>query len=97
MSVGADRPFRPSHRFRTIHGDGVSPRQAERTLMSILYNHDTVPDLVTLTCELALSMRQALTYAEAAAIAAADSAAFDPDGWLVDRESGEVAGHQDGD
>jgi hypothetical protein len=96
VSVGADRTYRPSHRFRTIHGDGVSPRQAERTLISILYNHDTVPDLVTLTCELSASSGRALTFAEAARIVAADGAAFDADGWFVDRAGGDEDGGREG-
>jgi hypothetical protein len=84
VNTGADRAFHPSARFSLRHGEGVSPLRAERTLSSILYNHDSVPDLVTLTCELSTSLGRALTYAEAAAIVAADGVAFDPYGWLVD-------------
>jgi hypothetical protein len=73
--------WKPSERFTIIHGDRVTPAQAERTLSSILYNHDTVPDLVTMTCELAKSTRRGLTYAEAAEMLAKEGAAFDPDGW----------------
>jgi hypothetical protein len=83
MSVAS--AFRLSERFTIIHGDRIERRDAERVLSSILYNHDTVPDLVTLTCELAIALRRGLTFAEAAAIAAAEGAAFDGEGWLRDQ------------
>lgn len=75
--------FTPGARFTAIHGEGVTPAVATRTLSSILYNHDTVPDLVTLTCELAKSMRKSLTFAAAADLLAAEGAEFDADGWYV--------------
>jgi hypothetical protein len=73
--------WQPSKRFRTIHGEGVTRAQADRTLSSILYNHDTVPDLVTMTCELAVSKRRAMTFGQAADLFAAAGASFDADGW----------------
>lgn len=80
--------FQPSERFRAIHGEGVSPGQARRILTSILYNHDSVADLVTTACQLSKSMGRALTFAEAAEIAADEGAAFDADGWLAARVTG---------
>lgn len=73
--------WQPSKRFQTIHGEGVTPAVADRTLSSILYNHDSVPDLVTMTCELSKSMRKPLTFAAAAELLAAEGADFDAEGW----------------
>ena len=73
--------WKPSVRFEAIHGQGVKPAQADRILASILYNHDTVPDLVTMTCELARLMRRSLTFAEAADLMVAEGAHFDTEGW----------------
>ena len=71
----------PSKRFASMYGEGVTRDQAERTLSSILYNHDTVPDLVTMTCELAKSVRRAMTFAEAAELLSSEGANFDAEGW----------------
>jgi hypothetical protein len=87
VTTDADRPFKPSDRFTLIHGEGVSRQQAQLTLISVLYCHDTVPDLVTLTCELAVSSRRALSFVEAAEIAAANGATFDSEGWFAASEN----------
>jgi hypothetical protein len=76
-------PFRPSPRFVAIHGEGVSPTQAERILTGVLYNHDTVPDLVTVTCQMAASRRRGVTFIEVAEVMVAEGASFDAEGWLA--------------
>ncbi len=73
--------WKPSKRFEAISGTSVSPAKAERIIASVLYNHDTVPDLVTLTCELVRSSRREMTFVEAAAILASE-AKFDAEGWM---------------
>jgi hypothetical protein len=95
VTTGADRAFKPSKRFEILHGTGVSRQQAVRTLSSVLYNHDSIPDVVTFSCELSVTMRRGVTFAEAAAIAAAEGVSFDPEGWFVDREIDEEAGPDD--
>jgi hypothetical protein len=83
VKIEADDVFRPSQRFTAINGEGLSPPRAERILIGILYNHDTVPDVVTLAAELSKSLRRALSFVEAAAIAATDGATFDSEGWFA--------------
>jgi hypothetical protein len=61
-----------------------TPKVAAATLSSILYNHDTHPDLVTMTCELAKSLRKSLTVGEAREMLAAEDIKFDSEGWFTE-------------